>query len=215
MNTLYLILIFFVTYLLGSFPTAYLITKRFVGKDIRKEESKNVGALNVMRVTGKIPLFLLTAIFDVGKGALAVFIAQKFVFLGYDLIWATTLAAFGVILGHCFSIYFFLKEGKFSGGKAQASLIGALAILNFKWLLLPWAGIAILFIVATQTFFFGQFMGNIFLPFIAYYLAREHFWAALLMALPIFIKQWPHLLPALKGKRPKWYWKKNKISSSE
>jgi len=42
---------------LGSFPTAFLIVKKSTGKDIRKEESKNVGALNVMRVTGKPHLF--------------------------------------------------------------------------------------------------------------------------------------------------------------
>lgn len=208
----YLILIFIIAYLMGSFPTAYLVTKKFTGKDVRKGGTENVGALNVMRVTGKVPLFLLTAIIDIGKGALAVFLSQRFSFLGSDLIWATTLAGFGVVLGHCFSIYFKVKEGRFSGGKAQASLIGILAIVNFKWLLLPWAGIAILFIVATQTFFFGQFIGNIFLPLIAYFLVPEYFWLCLLIALPIFVRQWPHLFPALKGVRPKWYWKEKKNS---
>lgn len=207
-NNFYLLLFFTISYLLGSFPTGYLIAKKFTGKDIRKRESKNVGALNVMRVTGSIPLFLFTAIVDIGKGALAVFIPQKLSFLGYNIIWAISGAALGAVLGHCFSLYFLLKEGKFFGGKAQASLIGILALLNFKWLLLPWAGVALLFIISTQTFFFGQFFGNIFLPIIAYFLAPDYFWPCFLIALPIFVRQWPHFFPALKGERPKWYWRK-------
>jgi glycerol-3-phosphate acyltransferase PlsY len=193
-NSLYPLFYFLISYLLGSFPTAYLVTRKFVGKDIRAEESKNVGAMN----------FLLVAAVDIGKGAFSVWLPQKLSFLGYDLILATTISAFGVVLGHCFSIYFKIKEGKFSGGKAQASLIGVLAVLNFKWLFLPWAGIAISFVISTQT----QFMGNLFLLPISYLLVPEYFWACLLMALPIFIKQYPHLIPALKGARPKWYFKK-------
>lgn len=206
----YLILFFLLGYFLGSFPTAFLITKKFTGQDIRMKGTKNVGAMNVMRLTGRASLFFFTVILDIGKGVLAVFLPQKLSFLGYNLIWATTLAGFGVILGHCFSIYFKIKEGRFSGGKAQASLIGVLAILDFQWLLLPWAGIAILFLAATQTLFFGQFMGNIFLPVIAYFFAREYFWLCLLIAIPIFLKQWPHFIPALKGARPKFYWRENR-----
>jgi len=210
LNIFYSIFYFLISYLIGSFPTAYLVTKKFVGKDIREEESKNVGAMNVLRVTGKPFLFFLVAAVDIGKGAFSVWLPKTLSFLGYDLILATTLAAFGVVLGHCFSIYFKIKEGKFSGGKAQASLIGILAILNFNWLLLPWAGVVILFVLATQIFFFGQFMGNIFLPLISFLFVPEYFLLCLLVAIPIFIKQWPHFLPALKGKRPKWYFRKKK-----
>lgn len=209
-DILYSIFFFLLSYLLGSLPTAFLVTKKFTGRDIREGGTKNVGALNVLRLTGKIHLLILTAIGDVGKGALSILIPQNCNFLGFNLLWATTAAAFGVILGHCFSIYFFLKDGKFSGGKAQASLIGVLSVLSFKWLLLPWAAIALLFVLATQIFFFGQFMGIIFLPIIAYSFRPEYFWLCVLMAIPILSKQWPHLLLALKGERPKWYLKEKK-----
>lgn len=209
-NIFYSILFFILSYFLGSFPTAYLVTKKFTGKDIRKTGTRNVGGLNVFRLTGKVHLLFLTLTGDIGKGVLAVLIPQWLSFLGYNLLWITTLAGFGVVLGHCFSIYFKIKEGKFFGGKAQATLIGVLAALNFQYLLLPWAGIAVLFILSTQIFFFGQFMGNIFLPLIGYFLVPEYSWLCFLMALPIFIKQWPHLLPALKGKRPKWYFREKK-----
>jgi glycerol-3-phosphate acyltransferase PlsY len=211
MFNIYLILFFILAYVLGSFPTAYFIVKKSVNKDVRKQESKNVGAMNVMRITGKPLLFLLTVFVDTGKGALSVLIPQKFTYLNYNLVWAISLAGFGVVLGHCFSLYFKIKDNKFSGGKAQACLAGVLMTLNFKWLFLPWALSCLLFVLATQTFFFGQFMGNIFLPLIGYFLVPEYFLLCVLTAIPIFIKQWPHFIPVLKGARPKWYFRgKNK-----
>jgi len=205
MSNIYLIIIFVVAYLLGSFPTAYLVVKKITGQDIRKIGTGNVGAMNVSRATGRGSLFWLTVIVDIGKGALAVLIPQWFSFLGYNLFWAITLAAFGAVLGHCFSIFL-----KFQGGKAQASLIGILAILNWQWLLFPWGGIVILYILASGYLFLGQFMGTIFLPIITYFLVPEYFWLSILVAIPIFIKQWPRFIPMLKGKEPRWYFKERK-----
>jgi len=205
MSNVYLIIIFIIAYLLGSFPTGYLIVKKFSGQDIRKIGTGNVGAMNVSRATGRSSLFWLTAIIDIGKGALAVLIPQWLSFLGYNLFWAITLAAFGAVLGHCFSIFL-----KFQGGKAQASLIGILAVLNWQWLLLPWGSICIIYVLVSGYLFLGQFMGTIFLPIITYFLVPEYFWLSILVAIPIFIKQWPRFIPMLKGKEPRWYFKERK-----
>ena len=205
MSSLYLLLIFIITYLLGSFPTAYLVVKKFTGKDIRLEGSRNVGALNVQRVTGKFYLSLLTLAIDVGKGVLAVLIPQWLSFLGYNLLLAITLAAFGVVLGHCFSIFL-----KFQGGKAQASLAGILLVLNWQWLLIPWGVISLFVILVSGYFLLGQFMGAIFLPIIGYFLVPKYFWLCLACAIPILIKQWPRFTPMLKGQEPKWYFRERK-----
>lgn len=201
----YLFLIFIISYLLGSFPTAFLIIKKYSGQDIKKVGTGNVGAMNVQRATGKIHLFLLTFLIDAGKAILAIIIAKKFSYLGYDLNLAITIAAFGAVVGHCFPIFL-----KFQGGKAIASLIGILTLLNFQWLLLPWAAVCIFSILTTGYLFLGQFMGTIFLPIIGYFLAPEYFWLCLVVAIPIFIKQWPRFIPMLKGQEPKWYWKLSK-----
>jgi len=103
----------------------------------------------------------------------------------------------------------YLVVKKFAG-KAQASLIGILGVLSFKFLLLPWGGIAIIYILVLGYLFLGQSMGTIFLPIVAYFLIPEYFWVSLLMAIPIFIKQWPRFIPMLKGQEPKWYWKMRK-----
>jgi len=205
MINLYLFLIFVVAYLLGSFPTAYLIVKKYTGQDIRKVGTGNVGAMNVSRATGKGSLFWLTVAVDTGKGALAVLLPQWLTFLGYDPVLSITLAGFGVVLGHCYPVFL-----KFQGGKAQASLIGILGVLNWQWLLIPWGAIAIFSILVSGYLFLGQFLGTIFLPIIAYFLAPKYFWLCLLMAIPIFIRQWPRFIPMLRGQEPKWYWKKIK-----
>jgi len=85
-----------------------------------------------------------------------------------------------------------------------------LAILNWQWLLFPWGGIVILYILASGYLFLGQFMGTIFLPIITYFLVPEYFWLSILVAIPIFIKQWPRFIPMLKGKEPRWYFKERK-----
>src|SRR5215469_5506726 len=115
MTVVFLLLFFIVGYLLGSFPTAYLVVKRFTGKDIRLAETGNVGAMNTARTTGKFYLFFLVFFVDAFKGFLGVFIPQYFSFFGFNIELAVSLGAFGVVMGHCYSLYFKIKDGKFAG----------------------------------------------------------------------------------------------------
>jgi glycerol-3-phosphate acyltransferase PlsY len=62
-------------YLLGSIPFGFLISK-FSGKDILKIGWKKTSGSNVFRNVGKWQ-GALTGILDVGKGFLAVWLAQK------------------------------------------------------------------------------------------------------------------------------------------
>lgn len=204
---LFLFLIFIVSYFIGSFPTAYFVTLRFAGKDIRKSGSGNVGAMNVSRATGKFSLFLLTLLGDFSKGAVPVFFIKKMNFNQYSII-AITLCALGVVLGHCYSAYFKIKEGKFSGGKAIASLSGILSVLSFYWLFLPWITICVISVLFSGYLFLGQFMANLFLPIIGYFLYPQYFWLCLLCSIPVFFRQRSRFIPMLKGKEPKWYYKK-------
>src|SRR5438128_606587 len=106
-NILYYALFLLMSYLIGSFPTAYFVVKKATGKDIRNEETGNVGAMNTARSTGKFHLFFLVFIVDALKGILALTIPtllQKS--LGFDLMTAYTVSSFGVVLGHCYSLYF-------------------------------------------------------------------------------------------------------------
>lgn len=47
------VLVAIIAYLIGSFPTAYLLLKKLTGQDLRKIGSTNVGAMNVFRALKK------------------------------------------------------------------------------------------------------------------------------------------------------------------
>lgn len=110
----------FVAYLLGSIPFGLVIARLFGGADVRKAGSGNIGATNVARVAGNAA-GVLTLLFDVAKGAAAVWIAGRFT--EQSAAWMT-LAALAALLGHCFPLWL-----KFRGGKGVATAGGAFLML--------------------------------------------------------------------------------------
>ena len=133
-----LILIAIASYLIGSFPTAYLLVKNLAGQDIRKIGSGNIGAMNTVRALKEkskklaVAGFFIVLIIDMAKGALAVFLAQRLVGDSQQTILFTSpyyfsliLAGFFVVLGHNYSVFL-----KFAGGRGAASLIGILVYFD-------------------------------------------------------------------------------------
>ncbi len=107
-------------YLLGSIPAAYLGVKWFKGQDIRKLGTGNVGSSNVARSTSKV-LAVPIALFDMGKGALAVWIAHL---IGFTA--AQQLAVgFMTIVGHNWSVFI-----GFHGGKGMVTSLGIIAYFS-------------------------------------------------------------------------------------
>ncbi|MEO8430034.1 MAG: glycerol-3-phosphate 1-O-acyltransferase PlsY [Acidobacteriota bacterium] len=106
-------------YLIGSISFAVLLVRWKTGKDIRTEGSGNAGATNVLRAHGRT-LGLLVALFDVAKGAAAVFLARA---VTADPR-AAAAAAVAAILGHVFPLYY-----GFRGGKGVATAVGAFLVL--------------------------------------------------------------------------------------
>lgn len=113
------VLIAVLAFCLGAFPSAYLLTKLFRGLDIRRAGSGNVGGMNTIRVAGKLP-GVLTIILDIGKGALAVYLAVR-----YGSEWLPLLAAFLAVLGHNFNPFL-----GFQGGKGLGASVGVLLVLS-------------------------------------------------------------------------------------
>ena len=136
-------------YLLGSFPTGYLVGRAH-GIDIREHGSKNIGATNVVRVLGKKP-GALVFFCDALKGLLAVVLGHflfwqvalryghmlfgtppsdqsetlSFVVFRAEVIQISTIAGIlsGLccILGHNFPVWL-----RFKGGKGVATTVGVL-----------------------------------------------------------------------------------------
>ncbi len=104
-------------YLLGSIPFGLLLTRLSGKGDVRNIGSGSIGATNVLR-TGSKGLAALTLLLDAAKGALAVWLAQRF-FPGFE---AHTAA--GALVGHLYPVWL-----KFRGGKGVATLLGILVPL--------------------------------------------------------------------------------------
>src|SRR5260370_39530604 len=88
-------------YLLGSIPFGLLFTKLFVGGDVRKAGSGNIGATNVARVAGPLA-GILTLLFDAAKGAAAAWLAARF--SNESGTWVT-IAALSSLVGHSFPVW--------------------------------------------------------------------------------------------------------------
>ena len=107
------------SYLLGSIPFGLVITKIFLGKDIRNIGSGNIGTTNVLR-TGKKSLAAATLLFDVLKGYVSILISYKYF---NELIYLSALICF---IGHIFPVWL-----KFKGGKGVAAYLGIILGISF------------------------------------------------------------------------------------
>jgi len=115
------IVLIFIAYLIGSLPTAVLVSKYFFGIDIRDYGSGNAGATNTFRVLGTRWGAFVMAV-DIMKGVLASFL---YLLLPYYLTneWDRTNFMIGLglsaVVGHIFPIW-----ANFKGGKGVATLLG-------------------------------------------------------------------------------------------
>ena len=113
-----IIVISILSYLMGSIPFGFILTKIFLKKDIRDIGSGNIGATNALR-TGNKSLGYGTLFLDVIKAVIPVI----YVKLNYpDYIFIASLCAF---LGHVFPFWL-----KFKGGKGVATYVGILFSIN-------------------------------------------------------------------------------------
>ena len=123
-------LIGIISYLMGSIPFGFILTKIFLKKDIREIGSGNIGATNALRTGNKI-IGYLTLILDILKAVIPV-LYVKFFF--QESIYISSLCAF---LGHVFPIWL-----KFRGGKGVATYVGILFSINIYFgviFLVSWA----------------------------------------------------------------------------
>jgi glycerol-3-phosphate acyltransferase PlsY len=112
-------------YLIGSIPSGLIIVKLKTGKDIRQVESGRTGGTNAMRAAG-FWAGLLTALMDILKGALAVWLAQWITPTNH---WVHILAPIAAIIGHNYSVYLpeYDEQGHFRrlrGGAGGAPALG-------------------------------------------------------------------------------------------
>ncbi len=122
---IYKLLIVLGGYLIGAFPTAYVIYKIKKGGDIRNHGSGNVGGTNLIR-TASSSLGIITMAIDLVKGVIPIIILN--IFFPKDPI-LFLFVSIAVITGHVFPIYLGFKGGK--GVATTGGLILAACIFPY------------------------------------------------------------------------------------
>jgi glycerol-3-phosphate acyltransferase PlsY len=107
-----------IAYIIGSIPFGLILARVMGLGNLRDIGSGNIGATNVLR-TGSKKAAALTLLLDGGKGAVVVLLARAYADAN-----AAQIAAFAVMIGHCFPVWL-----KFRGGKGVATFLGLLYAL--------------------------------------------------------------------------------------
>jgi glycerol-3-phosphate acyltransferase PlsY len=132
-------------YLLGSIPTAYIVSRVRRGVDIRTVGSGNMGGANVMREIGTHE-GTFVGLFDIAKGAGAILIAQA---LNVSELWIFG-TGFAAVVGHNFPVF-----AGFRGGRGSATVIGIFLVLA------PTSTLVTLVVVAVPFFASRRFGGAV------------------------------------------------------
>ncbi len=142
------ILSIIIGYLLGSIPTAYIVSRVRKGIDIRTVGTGNMGAANVVREIGTRE-GIFVCLIDILKGAGAILIVRAL-----DVLEPWVFGAgFAALLGHNFPVF-----AGFRGGRGTATCIGIFLVLAPKAALVTLAVVAIPFFI-TRKFSVAIFIG--------------------------------------------------------
>lgn len=159
-----------IAYLLGSIPTALIISKKFFGIDIRDYGSGNMGATNTFRVLGS-KYGTIVMVCDILKGMAAV---GLFYFLPYYLHNEVDRTNFMIglglaaVLGHVFPIF-----ANFKGGKGVATLFGMILAVQ-PVVAVSCVGVFIIVLYLTRYVSLSSILGAIMLPVSVLWIWNEH-----------------------------------------
>lgn len=121
------VLLIVIAYIIGSIPTALIVSKKFFGIDIREYGSGNMGATNTFRILGS-KYGSMVMVFDILKGMGAVSLYQFIPSHLHNETFATNLMVglgLAAVLGHVFPVF-----AQFRGGKGVATLCGMMLALQ-------------------------------------------------------------------------------------
>ena len=166
-------LIILISYLLGSIPFGFLLTKIILKKDIREIGSGNIGATNVLRTGNKI-IGYSTLILDILKAVIPIlFIKIQFP----EFIFISSLAVF---LGHVFPIWL-----KFNGGKGVATYVGILFCINYIlgfFFITTW--LVVFFISKYSSL--SSLLASFIIPIYYFFIDTENYYFFIIMFILIF-----------------------------
>lgn len=187
-----LILVIFISYILGNFATSMIVAKLWANIDIRKHGSGNAGATNVVRTLG-FKAGLITFIGDALKGVLAVWVGKK---IGGES--AALFAGIAVVIGHNWPVAF-----GFKGGKGIATTIGvALMVKPIAALICISLGLIIVF--KTKYVSLASLVAICLFPIVLAFSSLKFFIFGLILAFMAVYKHRANIERLLKGTESKF-----------
>ena len=193
------LILIIIAYLLGSIPTALIISKKYFGIDIRDYGSGNMGATNTFRVLGS-KYGTLVMVFDILKGMAAVALYNFLPhYLSNELDRTNFMIGLGLaaVIGHVFPIF-----AQFKGGKGVATLFGMILVVQ-PVIALSCVGVFLLVLYLTRYVSLSSILGALMLPVSVLWIWNEHEIMyrifALLVAFMVLITHQKNIGRILKG----------------
>jgi len=185
-------------YFLGAVPFG-LVISRMVGRDVRTEGSRNIGATNVNRVLGR-KLGFLTLVCDCLKGFLPIYLAALFLpeSENKELIVVTT--GIMAVVGHMFPVYL-----GFKGGKGVATALGVFLFLSSGAILIS-LGVFIAAVTLSGFVSAGSLLASGLIPVWLWLLGSSKIAivAAAIIGLLIWVKHHENIRRLLQGNEKSW-----------
>ncbi|MGI6093030.1 MAG: glycerol-3-phosphate 1-O-acyltransferase PlsY [Veillonellaceae bacterium] len=188
------LLLFLISYLIGSIPNGLFVGKLVGGVDLRQFGSKNIGATNAFRVLGPWPA---VAVFltDAAKGVAGVYLGQYLI--GTPL--ALLIGGIAAIAGHNWSAFL-----GFKGGRGVATGLGVIAMLSPKVTLVVFIAWALI-VYFTRYVSLGSIVAAALVPVTMWLFGEilEFLIFGVIAALFVIIRHRPNIERLLKGEELK------------
>ncbi len=155
-------------YLIGSIPTAVLVSRHIFGLDIREHGSGNAGATNTFRILGA-KAGVAVMFIDVLKGFLAVKLSVLFL-SGWGTEQLVNLQVFlglAAVVGHIFPIW-----ADFRGGKGIATLFGMIIAIQ-PLVAMSLVGVFLLMLFVTRYVSLSSISASVAFPLLILFIFRE------------------------------------------
>ena len=162
-------LLIITAYLIGSIPTALLISRKYFGIDIREYGSGNMGATNAFRILGS-KFGTIIMVLDVLKGMLAVGLFYLLPFYVSNEFERTNfMIALGLsaVIGHIFPVF-----ADFKGGKGVATLLGMILAIQ-PVIAFTCIGVFLFVLFLTRYVSLSSILGAIMLPICVLWIWNE------------------------------------------
>ena len=163
------LLLIITAYLIGSVPTALIISKHFFGVDIREYGSGNMGATNTFRVLGS-KFGTIVMIGDMLKGILAVALYNLLpYYLTNELDRTNLMIGLGLaaVAGHIYPVW-----AQFRGGKGVATLFGMLLAIQ-PVVAASCVGVFLLVLFLTRYVSLSSILASVALPICVLWIYNE------------------------------------------